>query len=441
MKHKTYHLYYLFYPRGWIIIALLLFSISAVAQEQIPPEEFVIDCGGMSYDNLFVDTVYNSFIQCGFNTIMQRATIDSKSRLDRFNLNAINMADSTDWIYYYSSAYYSKWEAEEDKQSHLQVGVKHSAGDTATWKGIKCWSTIGVTSPYDSLLYGPHYHQEKWYKRWLYMPYNELFNVNYTPRFNMALDIKGNVSPEDSVCRIYVLVKYHWVINDTTEGDSTYILMEPVTLYVSDFADSGKFKYTYFSENPAERNYKYPPIFYDSTIIPYADKTHLPHIEGIFRDDTWAGRGVQFCIDWLRSDTLCTLYIDNIEVYDNYGGQDFALDPSRVDSLVREYAQSFPQSEWSNMKHWIGGHEPHTIDAYTPIKTVDAIVESAFTGAPPLMTTIYPYWETLINNDIQLERYYNAVQPEKLMIDFYPSATENPFRLKALKRRIYYEMK
>ena len=33
--------------------------------------------------------------------------------------------------------------------------------------------------------------------------------------------------------------------------------------------------------------------------------------------------GIQFWVDWLRDDDLCTLYIDYVEVYDNNGWNDF----------------------------------------------------------------------------------------------------------------------
>ena len=430
MKKVLRLLNILFRPRGQILIALLLFTAITIAQESTP-EEFVIDCGGLTYKNLFIDTVYNSFIQCGFNTMTQRATNDSKSYLERFNLNAINDSLEADWIYFYSSAYYSKWEAEEDKQSKFEVGVKHSAGDTSTWKGVKCWSTKGITQPVDTLVYGPTYHQAKWYKRWLYM--HDVYNLKYTPRFNMALEVKGNVSPDDSVCRIYVLLRYRRKIGKVEDNDdSTYILKEPVILSVSDFADSGKFKLIYFSENPIEQNYKYSSLFKD----PITYKMQIPSTGDTIRFDTREGQGVQFCIDWLRSDTLCTLYIDNIEVYDNYGWNRLVTGDSIAQRIqeIKDYAESY--NGWINMKHWLGGHEPHTIDAYTPIRVIDSLIQEV--GAPPLMNTVWGDWTLKLNGELQLERYYNTVQPEQLLIEFHPVSadydTVRPFDLEVVRR-------
>ncbi|MFI5237051.1 MAG: hypothetical protein ACHQLA_03860 [Ignavibacteriales bacterium] len=369
---------------GLIIILLMLFSAITPAQDTPPTEEFVLD-GSMSYEGLFIDPIYNSYLECGFNTMTQRATDASESLLGGFNLNAINMKDSSDWIYYYSSSYYSKWEAEEDKPNNYQVGVKHSAGEIAYWNNgndsVLCWSTKGITQPVDTLLYGPTYHQEKWYRRWLYEDY-DIWDLKYTPRFNMALDIKGNVSPEDTVCRIYVLIKYRrmegGVAVDST--DSTYVLTDTTYLKVSDFPENGDFGYLYLSNNPTMRYYTYPEMFRND--ITYDKMLPLPDVD--YREDRWAGQGVQFCIDWLRSDTLCTLYIDNIEVYDNDGWNYYLEEPFITSQNIIEYAQDY--SDWTNMKYWMGGHEPASIDCYTPIKTVDAILQS--NNFPLLMLTV-----------------------------------------------------
>jgi len=48
------------------------------------------------------------------------------------------------------------------------------------------------------------------------------------------------------------------------------------------------------------------------------------------------------------------------------------------------------------------------------------MIQSAYVGAPSLINNFFPYWELTVNNDSQLVRYYNTVQPEKLFIDFFP---------------------
>ena len=66
----------------------------------------------------------------------------------------------------------------------------------------------------------------------------------------------------------------------------------------------------------------------------------------------------------------------------------------------------------------MGGHEPTSIDAYTPIKTVDDILQA--NDFPPLMNTIWALWNQDLNGESQLARYYNTVQPNKLLVEHHP---------------------
>jgi hypothetical protein len=411
MKHLIHFTNVRFRARGQIIIALLLFSTIAIAQEQTPPKEFVLDAS-MSYDALFIPPIYNSYIECGFNTMTQRATDSSKSLLNNFNLHAINAQDSLQWIYYYSSSYYSKWEAEQNQTDTLRVGIKHAGGDTATWKNSLCWSTKDVIEPTNKLIFGPTYHQEKWYRRWYsnYTSDEDRYNLKYTPRFRMALANPYSVPDTQNVCRIYVILKYCFVGEDGSCSTSTHTLKEPVTLKVSDFPSNGEFDYIYFSNYVEERSYDYPSWTRD----PAEYKLILPHIEGTYFDDRRGGQGVQFCIDWLRTDTLCTLYIDNIEVYDNNGWDQYVDHPIQTAAKIKAYADSFKTLGWTNIKHWLGTDEPYTIDAYTPIRVVDSLIRLVNPDAP-LMVAFNPTWSSTykINGEDEVLQFHNRANLDK----------------------------
>lgn len=412
----------LFRARGKIIITLLLFSAIAIAQE-LPPQEFIFG-GTWNWNERHNEPFYDTFKQSGMNYLTQYADDSSHGLLQGLNFSAYNSMYPYEWIYYYSTAYYSKWEAEENQQDTLKVGFKHidkwgnTIGSPATFLGRQCWSTEGLSESHDSLIYGPHYHQEKVYKRWYSgQPDSLRWNVRYTPRFSMALHLNDeNIDPEEVVCKLYVRESYRYQIDGQVVCCTIHWPLKEITLKVSDFAPYDTFKVFYLHTNPDSVWYKYPEEFQD----PHdgSNKRENLQTQDILYFDRWGGQGVQFCVDWLRNDTKCNLYIDYVEVYDNDGGQDFADDPERVDSLVRTYAQQFPQSEWSNMKYWGGPDEPSSIDDYVPMKTVDAILESI--DAPRLISTFYPWWEVEVNGDTQLVRYYNTVHPKKLMIDFFP---------------------
>jgi hypothetical protein len=144
-------------------------------------------------------------------------------------------------------------------------------------------------------------------------------------------------------------------------------------------------------------------------------------------------------VDWLRTDTLCTLYIDYAEVYDNDGWNDFIADSGLVAFNIKEYASEF--SNWDNIKYWIGTNEPYTIDSYIPIRTVDSLLRE--NGSPPLMVQVYPYWDVKVNEDSQLVRYYKTVKPEKLIIDFYHIELKfrKYYNLELLKKTFNNELK
>jgi hypothetical protein len=423
MKHKTHHLYYLYYPRGWIIIALFLVNAIATAQEQTPPPgEFPV--GSPIFHRLITyPDIFNSFVATGMNTIHQRADNDTKIWLKDYNLVATNNASDAEYICHFTTAYYSKWEAEQNQTDLSRVGVKHVGGQTAFWYDpelndtVLCWATKGISAPACSLMYGPHYRQEKRYKRWHYGCYNEPGCVTYTPRFRMALDNHGGAGPNEDVCIIKVVFRYKDDDQIGKHHDTTFIQR---TLKVEDFDTTGKFDDFYMHENPLLRIYEYPPKF----ILP----ERFTLIEGspspINYIDWEEYTGIQFWVDWLRTDTLCTLYIDYAEVYDNAGWHDFMTGDDSITAQnfqkIKDYAQSF--SDWDNIKYWLGTNEPYTIDAYTPIHIVDSLIRSV--GAPPLAVHFDPSWtwNLKINGEDEIEMFYNIAKPEKIILGIYPVA-------------------
>jgi hypothetical protein len=407
-----------FLPRGKIIIALLLFSAIATAQESTP-EEFIF--GASWYPTYRSDSVfYNKFRESGMNYLTQYADDSSHDLLQGLNFSAYNSMYPYEWIYYYSTAYYSKWEAEEDQQDTLKVGFKHivrrgnsidTVGRPARFLGRQCWSTEGLSEAADSLLYGPHYHQEKVYKRWYVgQPDSLRYDVRYTPRFSMALHLNDvNIDPEEVVCRLYVRETYRDQINGIIPGGNKHWPLKEITLHVSDFAPYDTFKVFYLG-NP--NWYKYPEKFQD----PHdgSNKRENLQLQDTLYFDRWSAQGVQFCVDWLRNDTKCNLYIDYIEVYDNEGGQHFANNPDSVTSRVANYAQNFPQSEWPNMKYWGGPDEPSSLDDYIPIIVVDSLIRLVKPDAP-LMVAFNPTWSSTykINGEDEVLQFHNRANLDK----------------------------
>ena len=416
MKYKSHHFYYRVSTLRKVVIAFFLFSMISTAQESKQNKEFYI---GAKFGNEVakIEETFNSYLECGFNSVWWGAYSDTKKYLDKLNgtFLAENGRSRKDYIHHYATGYYSNWEAEQDQVSN-RVGVKHQYGKNTTWKGVKCWSTIGLSSPNDSLIYGPHYRQEKRYKRWLYKePGWNRYEVNYNVRFRMALNyIPGSVSQNEDVCIIKVVYRSVRQYPGGWDPPEDKVFIQK-TLKVKDFSRDGKFNYIYF-----DRTYNYPEKF----LIPEWDN---PPQSQYTYNDTEAGLGIQFRVDWLRKDKLCTLYVDNIEVYDDDGWDDVIKDPIGIVQKIKKYAASY--SDWPYLKYWFVHDEPYSIDAFLPYHIVESIVMD--TTNAQLITEFNPYWthDGKINGEDFLQMWYDIAKPQKLMIDYYPFSPDYSFRL------------
>lgn len=389
---------------GWkVMIALFFFSANVTAQESTP-EEFPV---GAILTTKTEPAYYDSFALIGLNMMMHNTTDETET----YTLLA-NNSGPAEWISHYSSAFYSKWEADENQLDTNKVGVKHKFGSKRNFQGRECWSTEGLSAPADSLIYGPHYHQEKLYKRW----YGPGFprEVKYIPRFSMALTNPDSVPGSQDVCRLSVWVRHAPIINGVW-NDTVYdhILKGPITLKVSDFPQDSSFKYFYLDDDTLW--YQYPDSYGGGS---YILQRELPVLAETVWVDIFGNNGVEFRVDWLRNDNKCNLYIDNMEVYDNDGGQHFtdSIGMGLITSRIQTYTQN--HSQWTNIKYWIGHDEPSSIDCYTPIYIVDSLIRSV--QAPSLMIHFDPSWtwDHKINGEDQMAQYISKVNPEKFLFEY-----------------------
>jgi hypothetical protein len=408
---------------GWIIISLFLFfSAITIAQEQTPPPgDFTV---GSPIKNKLIDfpNLLIPFQAAGFNTIWQRAESYTKEPLEAYNLIALNEYTSAEYIFHYSTAYYSKWEAEIDAEAE-RVGFKHRdslgnlIGSSAIWNGKSCWSSLGLSGPRDSLVYGPHYRQEKRYKRWNYGCISGDGCLTYTPRFRMALDNYGDADSTEDVCKIKVVFRYK---EDTSPYDFHDITFIERTLKVGDFNQNGNFDDFYLHPDQNLGKYGYWPNF----ILPDKFMQSVDSPLNLGYIDWESFTGIQFWVDWLRTDTLCTLYIDYAEVYDNNGWNAYIEDPIGVSDSIIAYAQSF--SGWDNLIYWTGPDEPYTIDSYLPLHIVDSLIRSV--PAPPLVVHFDPswHWTNKINGEDEIEMFASIAKPEKIILGIYPASPNWP---------------
>jgi len=382
-------------------------------QEEIQTEsEFTV---GAFFSRNPNTNVFKSFEKSGMNTVVWRADENTRKYISNYNVIANNADRKEDWIQHYATGFYTKWEAEENQKNKDMVGIKHKCGKQLFWKNKLCWSSEGYITPACSLVYGPHYRQEKRYKRWMYGCRD---CIDYTVKYRMALDYDLRLNKNENVCRIKVVHRYARLLGSTF--DLVDEVLSQKILKVSDFPADGSFKYF---ELPSYR---------------YSSKFTNPSVDEYTYKDRFGDNGIQYQVEWLRSDKKCTLYIDYIEVYDNEGKYFNAENSLRNTEAVRNikgYVNKY--SDWQNIIYWFANDEPSAIDAFTPMCFVDSLVRSE--GGAPIITEFYPDWRIIVNGDSQLVRYFNMANPQKLMIDIYPFApTENPpisSRLESLRQQ------
>src|SRR5574338_1084877 len=161
--------------RSLILLLFLIITIRLSAQENPEPSaKFPI---GAFLSHSPGENVLESFDSSGLNLAAWRADNNTRSFLENYRVFA-NNASATDWIQYYATSYYSRWEAEEDYTID-HIGPKHKYGKDTIWQNIHCWSSLGVTAPACSLMYGPHYRQDQRHKNWYHTGHT--WGVNYIP--------------------------------------------------------------------------------------------------------------------------------------------------------------------------------------------------------------------------------------------------------------------
>lgn len=323
---------------------------------------------------LFIILIYSADI------IGQIFNEEGKEKVEGFNNTVDNIPAFEDvgWIYHYLTGYYTKWEAEQNQTDPSGIGVKHQYGDTATWKGVKCWSTKGLSSPKDSVMYGPDYRQDKIYNRSFF---RYILNgvVNYKPRFSMALDKKGKIDPDEDVCVIKTVFRYKDKNSDMYH-DTTFLERK---LKIEDFDTSGNFKYIYFNDVPHLARYRY----YQEYIL-HQDENNIHNSQLPQNIIDWeAQTGIQFKVDWFRTDTHCTLYIDCVEVVDEYGWKDYLDSPHLRIEILKDYISNY--MDWKFIPFLSSQIKLTTIDNYLPVTIIDSLFRSA--GAPSLLPEVDEY--------------------------------------------------
>ncbi len=334
--------------------------------------------------------------EMGPNTVINQVSYSNRDSLQALfdSVIAINAYKQNDYIYRYSSGYYTKWQAEDSMDINaVTPGIKHQFG---TNSGAYWYSGTDSTNIGKLLVTGPDYIQDRRYKFW----YNT-YPINYVVNFNMKID--GALTPGVPVCEISV--KY-----TTSNGNDT--VLNKKILYASDLSNSFKdTSLSYTIPDTIKGKQSGSPVAMIDGIPKYTEAMQQTAVYD-------SAYGVQFNVKWLGSRNL---YVDYIEVYDQDIWGDYLLDPNTAQTRILNYASS---AGTNNTEYWYSLDEPQSIDNYEPYKVVDSILTSH--GYPPLITAFYPAWNGKRNYEWTIKRFLETVHPKMLMYDYYPYYHDQP---------------
>lgn len=381
--------------------------------------------------NYYYYNNYDQIHQLGLNTASQRAVFhinaDNLGPVQPSNLpflrgfqNIIAANDSAavpgstkrpenyDWIYYYTNALFTKWEA-EGSDSFLPteaVGVKHGCG----YLGDANWHSGGNAQPTDTrLVYGHNYSQ---YMKYAYT--NKLNNnpfINYTVNFRMKLGevVQGQVP----ICNIKVR---------TTKCTQDIVLVSKI-ITANELSSVDYHNYT---------------LDYSYENIPNpCPKPELPVPPGGVPENDFfdSERKIHFEVEWYG---IGDLYVDYIEVFDQQIWKGWFIDDyNGVLNNIQSYNQRFVDSLSTKLKYYTTIAEPHSIDCFEPIRRVQEILDARDIKVD-LLTQFYPAWDGIRDGVNIMEKWVKLAKPKKLFWCYYPYWTDasNTFGLNSFCARL-----
>jgi len=367
--------------------------------------------------NIFYDGIYpgakptNMEVLRDFPNVIAMNTTSAFRLLDVVQPTPPNYAiRNFDYIYFYSGAYYSKWDATKQKTLGV-LGLDHDFGNIIEFNGKEYWSSSTGHSE-GLLVKGPNYNQETRYRSSGYPTMWDNEVQTYEVFFDMIL--KNTPLPSqlnDPMCEIIVYTKY------TTDNfvDTSYEKLASRVLKVGEVG------------NPLNRI-----LTYDfSTYCKNAFKNAIEQTEGgLCPPGTKQLIDVEFRVRYINP--AHELLIDFIEVYDvniwrdmlsTQSGQTTAR--NNIANYLQKFKQENPQFYSNNLKYFFGVDEPHTVDAYIPHAFVQCVLDSLNNvwpeGAPLLFTHLYPEWNGLRNAAWVMPPFIETVKPKPFHFYYQPT--------------------
>ncbi|HCY77941.1 MAG TPA: hypothetical protein DHV28_18700 [Ignavibacteriales bacterium] len=320
---------------------------------------------------------------------------------DEVNINA--EWQNIDWISYFTSAKYMKWEAEGDPLFTGNVKIKHEIGSPFyDVNGVSGWQSgpPNANNTNSFLIKGPNYWQ---YPRYTFT------NVSWNPepiRYQAVFHMKM-ASPSITnvpVCSLFVVM----TDSDGVEHTLNSKLVTSSMLLSTDYVDI-----------PLTYNY----IGYFNVDTVNRKSYSMPGSFGIKSPPGYnIGSTIEFKVQWLGN---VELLVDYVEVYDQMIWDSWFNNPLEkyVDSIVT-YDHEFKNENptfYNKLKYYYTMDEPHSIDGYEPLRRVQEILDDQNNNIQAdLLTHWYPEWNGIRDGDPTWNQYVQLAQPKKLMFWYAP---------------------
>ncbi len=404
-----------------LLFILLLIQSSIIPQENNSDHFLLGSYLNASSDKLI--TYHRNFWQVremGMNTVLQRnivevSSIDQESNFDSLmqfsTIIAINDSanysgvspDNIDWIYYFTNALYSKWEAEGSPyfSGSEPVGVKHNGIGHSTVGGWSSGTEGSEIGKY--FILGPNYTQ---YMRYVYS--NKFNNENPIIQYTANFCLKLGEMPLFNVDVAEIEVT---LLNVETGGEA---ILNSKVLKASDLSHSYQVK-------PLTYNYSnYSDAYQGDNGNPAGPAWYAPQSmpESNFFDARYK---IQFKVKRLSNTEI---FVDYVEVYDagDNGIWDFYFNNSlhytwMIDSII-SYNQQF-DALGTKQKYYHTIDEPHSIDCFAPIQRVQQILDSQQIEKD-LLVHFYPGWNNYRDSVNIMQKWVDIAQPKKLLFWYFP---------------------
>ncbi len=320
-----------------------------------------------------------------------------------------------DYIFFYSGAYYSKWDATLETLPISTLGLTHDHGYRKTIGNKNYWSTHsenGYPDNFESELWfvrGPNYFQETRYRG---SHYPTIWNNDLqTYEVNFNLKLANAPLPEqmnDQVCQIFVYVKYK--LNSIIYHESLVSrILTAGEIWGSQGGQKLRYDYSDFCQNA----YKMGAA---------EDCTDKELID------------VEFRVKYLESKH--ELLVDYIEIYDidiwekRLSREEYKnLARQNIINYLNKFKVANPQFYENNFRYFLGVDEPHSVDCYIPHAFVQGVLDSLNNawpkGAPLLFTHFMPEWNGFRDNARTIPPFVSTVKPKPFHF-YYPPYSYNP---------------